>query len=189
MFLFVGLGNPTENYANTRHNIGFKAIDALSARFKASHISKPQFFGALYKASNNLFLKPMTFMNNSGKSVEAVANFYKPEEIIVIHDDIAIPFGSVRIKRGGTSGGHNGLKSIDLHIKTDYIRVRLGVGAPRAEQDAADFVLSDFSNDELPCVEKLVNYAALICEELLEKSLDEVNQRYTSKKGICSENG
>ncbi|MDR1614602.1 MAG: aminoacyl-tRNA hydrolase [Campylobacteraceae bacterium] len=189
MFLFVGLGNPAESYANTRHNIGFRVIDALSVRFKASHISKPQFFGALYKASNNLFLKPLTFMNNSGKSVESVVNFYKPEEIAVIHDDIAIPFGSVRIKRGGTSGGHNGLKSIDSHIKADYIRVRLGIGAPKTGQDAADFVLSDFSKDELPCVEKLINYAVLICEELLIKSFDEVNRQYTSKKGICAENG
>ncbi|MDR1975599.1 MAG: aminoacyl-tRNA hydrolase [Campylobacteraceae bacterium] len=189
MFLFVGLGNPTRNYINTRHNIGFKVIDALSAHFKASHISKPQFQGDLFKASNNLFLKPLTYMNNSGQSVSAVANFYKPDEIIVIHDDIAIPLGSVRIKRGGSSGGHNGLKSIDAHIGADYIRVRLGVGTPRFEQDAVNFVLSDFSKEESPCVQKLIDYAALICEELLTKSFDEVNQKYVSKKGICAENG
>jgi PTH1 family peptidyl-tRNA hydrolase len=188
MFLFVGLGNPTENYTNTRHNIGFKAIDALSARFKASSISKPQFFGDLYKSQNTLFLKPMTYMNNSGKSVKAVADFYKPDEIVVIHDDIAIPFGSVRIKRGGSSGGHNGLKSIDAYVGADYIRVRLGIGAPRAGQDAADFVLSNFSKEEGGCVLKLINYAALICEELLAKSLDDVIGQYTSKKGICADN-
>ncbi|MDR2635485.1 MAG: aminoacyl-tRNA hydrolase [Campylobacteraceae bacterium] len=189
MFLFVGLGNPTESYANTRHNIGFKAIDALKVRFGASYISKPQFFGDLYKSQNALFLKPMTYMNNSGKSVAAVANFYKPEELVVIHDDIAIPFGSVRIKRGGSSGGHNGLKSIDSSISPEYIRVRLGVGAPKPMQDTVSFVLSNFSKDESECVLKLVDYAALICEELLSKNLDEVSQQYTSKKGICAENG
>jgi PTH1 family peptidyl-tRNA hydrolase len=185
----VGLGNPTENYANTRHNIGFKVIESLSVHFKAYCILKPQFFGDLYKIQNTLFLKPMTYMNNSGKSVGAVVNFYKPREIVVIHDDIAIPFGSVRIKRGGSNGGHNGLRSIDAYIGTDYIRVRLGVGAPKAEQDTAGFVLSNFSKEESSCVSKLIDYAAIICEELLVKSLDEVNRQYSSKKGICAGNG
>ncbi|MDR2099321.1 MAG: aminoacyl-tRNA hydrolase [Campylobacteraceae bacterium] len=183
MFLFVGLGNPAENYANTRHNIGFRAIDALSVRFKASLISKPQFFGDLYKSKDTLLLKPITYMNNSGKSVGAVADFYKPQEIVVIHDDIAIPFGSVRIKRGGSSGGHNGLKSIDAHIGADYIRVRLGVGTPKIGQDAAAFVLSNFSKEESDGVLEIVEYATLVCEELLMKSLDEVSARYTRKNG------
>jgi PTH1 family peptidyl-tRNA hydrolase len=183
MFLFAGLGNPTENYANTRHNIGFRVIDALNIHFKASRISKPQFFGDLYKSGNTLFLKPMTYMNNSGKSVAAVANFYKPREIIVIHDDIAIPFGSLRIKRGGSSGGHNGLKSIDAYIGTDYIRVRLGVGLLKAGQDVADFVLSNFSKDESDSVLELVDYAMHACCELLEKTLDEASAQYTRKKG------
>ncbi|MDR0666039.1 MAG: aminoacyl-tRNA hydrolase [Campylobacteraceae bacterium] len=187
MFLFAGLGNPTENYANTRHNIGFKAIDALRARFKVSHISKPQFFGDLYKTKNALFLKPLTYMNISGKSIGAVVNFYKPKEVVVIHDDIAIPFGSVRIKRGGSNGGHNGLKSIDAYIGADYIRVRLGVGAPREGQDAADFVLSNFSKEENAHIAELIEYAALVCEELLTKNLDEVSGRYTRKKGISSD--
>lgn len=189
MFLFVGLGNPTENYTNTRHNIGFKVIDALRTRFKASHISKPQFFGDLYKIQNTLFLKPLTYMNISGKSVGAVVNFYKPEEIVVIHDDIAIPFGSVRMKRGGSDGGHNGLKSIDAYIGADYIRVRLGVGAPKAGQNTADFVLSNFSKEESGYIAEFVDYAVLICEELLVKSLDEVSGQYTRKKGICIGNG
>ncbi|MDR2789732.1 MAG: aminoacyl-tRNA hydrolase [Campylobacteraceae bacterium] len=183
MFLFAGLGNPTENYANTRHNIGFRVIDILTIHFKVSRISKPQFFGDLYKAENTLFLKPMTYMNNSGKSIAAVANFYKPSEIVVIHDDIAIPFGSVRIKRGGSSGGHNGLKSIDAYIGADYIRVRLGVGAPKTGQDAADFVLSNFSKDEDGGVLELVDYAAHVCRELLEKPFDEACAQYTRKKG------
>ncbi|MDR2082005.1 MAG: aminoacyl-tRNA hydrolase [Campylobacteraceae bacterium] len=183
MFLFAGLGNPTENYANTRHNIGFKVIDALSIRFEASRISKPQFFGDLYKAENTLFLKPTTYMNNSGKSVAAVASFYKPREIVVIHDDIAIPFGSLRIKRGGSSGGHNGLKSIDTYIGADYIRVRLGIGPLKAGQDAADFVLSNFSKEESGGVLELVDYAVHVCCELLEKTLDEASAQYTRKKG------
>jgi PTH1 family peptidyl-tRNA hydrolase len=163
-------------------------IDRLVDELKASLISKPQFFGDLYKSQNTLFLKPTTYMNNSGKSVKAVVDFYKPDEIVVIHDDIAIPFGSVRIKRGGSSGGHNGLKSIDAYIGADYIRIRLGIGAPRTGQDAADFVLSNFSKDENGCVKELINYSVKIAEDLPNEELDAIITRYTSKKGICAEN-
>ncbi|MDR1554598.1 MAG: aminoacyl-tRNA hydrolase [Campylobacteraceae bacterium] len=188
MFLFVGLGNPTEKYAKTRHNIGFMVIDRLVDELKASSISKSQFFGELYKSGQNLFLKPLTYMNNSGKSIRAVLDFYKPDEIAVIHDDIAIPFGSVRIKRGGSSGGHNGLKSVDLHTGNDYIRIRIGVGMPKNSQDAADFVLDNFTKEEFICVKELINYSIKIVKDLPEKNLDDIISCYTSKRGICNSN-
>jgi PTH1 family peptidyl-tRNA hydrolase len=188
MFLFVGLGNPTEKYANTRHNIGFMVINRLIGEIGAYSILKPQFFGELYKSGQTLFLKPLTYMNNSGKSVKAVFDFYKPDEIVVIHDDIAIPFGSVRIKRGGSSGGHNGLKSIDLHVGSDYIRIRIGVGAPKNLKNTADFVLENFSKEETVCVEKLIDYSIKIIEDLPNKNLDTIISDYVSKKGICGKN-
>ncbi|MDR1284680.1 MAG: aminoacyl-tRNA hydrolase [Campylobacteraceae bacterium] len=188
MFLFVGLGNPTEKYANTRHNVGFMVINRLIDELKASNVSKSQFFGELYKSAQILLLKPLTYMNNSGKSVRAVFDFYKPNEIVVIHDDIAIPFGSIRIKRGGSSGGHNGLKSVDLHVGDDYTRIRIGVGAPENSQDTAKFVLENFSKDELTCMEKLINYSVKIVKDLPNENLNSVISRYTSKKGICSGN-
>jgi PTH1 family peptidyl-tRNA hydrolase len=188
MFLFVGLGNPTDRYKNTRHNIGFMVIDQLVGNLKTSSVSKPQFFGELYKDAAILLLKPLTYMNESGKSVRAVADFYKPDEIIVIHDDIAIPFGSVRIKKGGSSGGHNGLKSIDAHIGDDYIRVRLGVGMPKNGRDTAIFVLSDFAMSELACLDKLIERGALIANDLKRMDLDLAITLHTSKKGICAQN-
>ncbi|MDR1460353.1 MAG: aminoacyl-tRNA hydrolase [Campylobacteraceae bacterium] len=188
MFLFVGLGNPTEKYANTRHNIGFMVVNRLIGELKASNISKSQFFGELYKSGQNLFLKPLTYMNNSGQSARAVFDFYKPDEIVVIHDDTAIPFGSIRIKKGGSSGGHNGLKSMDSHVGNDYIRIRIGIGAPKNSQDMAKFVLENFSKDELTCIEKLINYSVKIVGDLPNESLDTVISRYTSKKGICNSN-
>ncbi|MDR0579132.1 MAG: aminoacyl-tRNA hydrolase [Campylobacteraceae bacterium] len=188
MFLFVGLGNPTEKYAYTRHNIGFMVIDCLVGNHDAFSISKAQFCGELYKSSQNLFLKPLTYMNNSGKSVKAVFDFYKPDEIVVIHDDTAIPFGSIRIKRGGSSGGHNGLKSIDSYLGNDYIRIRIGIGAPVNLQNMADFVLDNFSKEEFACVKKLINYSTKIVEDLPNKDLNAIISCYTSKKGICSDN-
>ena len=189
MFLFVGLGNPTDRYKNTRHNLGFMVIDRLVENLKVPLISKPQFFGELYKRNKILFLKPLTYMNNSGKSVKAVADFYKPSDIVVIHDDIAIPFGSVRIKRGGSSGGNNGLKSVDSHIGEDYIRIRLGIGSPKNAQNAADFVLENFSKEEFVCVEKLIELGVKITDDLTSMEFNELISKYTSKKGICQENG
>jgi PTH1 family peptidyl-tRNA hydrolase len=189
MFLFVGLGNPTEKYAGTRHNIGFMVIDRLVDEFKASPVSKSKFQGELYRSTQNLFLKPLTYMNNSGKSAKAVYDFYKPDEIVVIHDDIALPFGSVRIKKGGSSGGHNGLKSMDLHVGNDYVRIRIGVGSPEIFQDAANFVLSNFSEEEFKCVKEIISYSIKIVEDLPNETLDTIISRYTSKKGICGRNG
>jgi PTH1 family peptidyl-tRNA hydrolase len=185
MYLFVGLGNPTPKYAKTRHNIGFMAAELLASQAKASSASKPQFQGELYKSSDKLILKPLTYMNLSGQSVRAVCDYYKPDEVVVIHDDIAIPLGSVRIKRGGGSGGHNGLKSIDSCIGPDYIRIRLGVGSPKNGQDAATFVLDDFAKSEMECVDMLCQKACEIALELMKYPLDEVTTRHTSKGGIC----
>ena len=151
MKLIVGLGNIGKEYENTRHNIGFIAIDEILKDLNYSTINKPQFKGVLYKTDQFLFLKPSTYMNLSGESVGAVKNFYKIEndDIIVIHDDLDLKLGALRFKKGGGHGGHNGLKSIDSNIGNDYHRIRIGIGRPEDKSKIIDFVLGRFSEEEL----------------------------------------
>lgn len=188
MILFVGLGNPGSQYENTRHNIGFKVIDKLVADcaingLPARDISKTSFQGKLYRAANSLFLKPTTFMNLSGKSVQSVKHFFKVEleNVIVVHDDIDLPFGAVRFKRGGGHGGHNGLKSLDAHITKEYIRVRVGVGKPEHKSQVADYVLHDFSQEEQDTLTKLLDHVTQACEALQVETLTQVKSRYSLK--------
>jgi len=183
MTLFVGLGNPGSQYENTRHNIGFKVIDKLVDDFAARDISKTSFQGKLNRASSSLFLKPTTFMNLSGKSLQAVKHFYKVEldEIIVIHDDIDLPFGAVRFKKGGGHGGHNGLKSIDAYITKEYLRVRVGVGKPEHKSQVSDYVLHDFSDEEAKSLDKLIAHVAEACKSLATRELNEVKSKYSLK--------
>jgi len=184
MTLFVGLGNPGSQYEDTRHNIGFRVIDRLVSDSEARDISKKPFHGNLYRSTNSLFLKPTTFMNLSGKSVQPVKHFFKVEiaDIIVIHDDIDIPFGAVRFKRGGGHGGHNGLKSLDTQISKEYLRVRIGVGKPEHRSQVADYVLHDFSLEEIAVIEKLITHVSKACKALeKDESLNEVKSHYSLK--------
>lgn len=183
MILFVGLGNPGSQYENTRHNIGFKVIDKLVDDFDARDISKTSFQGKLYRAADSLFLKPTTFMNLSGKSVQPVKHFFKVEleDIIVIHDDIDLPFGAVRFKRGGGHGGHNGLRSLDAYITKEYLRVRIGVGKPVHKSEVADYVLHDFTDDEMSVLDRLIAHVAKACASLATEELDEIKSKYSLK--------
>jgi len=188
VILFVGLGNPGSQYENTRHNIGFKVIDKLVGDcaingLPARDISKTSFQGKLYRAANSLFLKPTTFMNLSGKSVQSVKHFFKVEleNVIVVHDDIDLPFGAVRFKRGGGHGGHNGLKSLDTHITKEYLRVRIGVGKPEHKSQVADYVLHAFSQDEISMLDTLIVHVTKACELLVVEELNEVKSKYSLK--------
>ncbi len=183
MTLFVGLGNPGSKYEDTRHNIGFKVIDALVHDLGARDISKSTFYGELYRTSSALFLKPTTFMNLSGKSVLPVKQFFKvdTEDIIVIHDDIDLPFGAVRFKRGGGHGGHNGLKSIDAAIGKEYLRVRVGVDKPERKSQVADYVLHDFTPEEMADIPALIAHVVEACKALTKHDLDAVRSTYTLK--------
>ncbi len=183
MWLFVGLGNPGPTYEKTRHNIGFRVIDAMRARTGARDISKKSFQGELYRQGNLFFLKPTTFMNLSGNSVAPVLHFFKIplEHLVVIHDDIDLKFGEIRLKRGGGNGGHNGLKSIDAAVGRDYIRLRMGVGKPKHKSQVVDYVLQPFTpveEEKVPC---LVDYAAELALRIPHKSLEELKSRYTLK--------
>ena len=185
MKLFVGLGNPGPRYASTRHNIGWRVIDRLVSDTGARDISKSTFEGELYRHGDLFFLKPTTYMNHSGRSVQVVKQFFKIdiEDIIVIHDDIDLPFGAIRLKRGGGHGGHNGLRSIDAAIGRDYLRVRIGVGKPEYKSQVADYVLHDFTPEETEHLDALITHAAEASKALIDTPLDEVRTRY-SRKGL-----
>lgn len=188
MTLVVGLGNPDLQYKNNRHNVGFMVIDALIDDQPSSEkITKTQFKGELFKAPSMLLLKPSTYMNLSGESVRAVDDYFKPDQIIVIHDDLDLPFGTLRFKIGGGHGGHNGLRSIDAHIGAEYIRVRIGIGKPAHKNDVAKYVLSDFSSCQKEQLSSIISHVKKSIEALLSKDLKEVSLEYSLKQSLCEE--
>lgn len=181
MTLIVGLGNPGKQYTNNRHNVGFMVIDKILDDHSFSLASKSNFKGELFKTSDILLLKPTTYMNLSGESVRAVSDYYKPQKIIVIHDDLDLPFGTVKFKQGGGNGGHNGLKSIDAHIGSDYIRVRIGIGKPNDKNEVANYVLGDFPKMQNEILRDIVAHCAKASLELIEKKLIDISNKYTKK--------
>ena len=177
MLLLVGLGNPTPNSENNRHNIGFKMIDALNKKFELSK-QKPKFKGLLTTGNINkdkvYAIKPLTFMNNSGICIRELIEYFKinAEDVIVFHDDLDIDFGKVKAKFGGSSAGHNGIESIDKFIGKEYSRVRIGIGKPKTKADVADHVLKDFDADEIQELEKITNKIMDSISILIDKKLD-----------------
>ncbi|MCP4394197.1 MAG: aminoacyl-tRNA hydrolase [Alphaproteobacteria bacterium] len=150
MFLVVGLGNPGSEYSGNRHNIGFMAVDRIVRRHASAGEYSKKFQGLLklkeFENHKVLFLKPITWMNNSGQAVSAAAKFYKipPEKIIVFHDELGLESGKIKIKHGGGAAGHNGLRSITAHVGDNYNRVRIGIGRPSDREIVAKYVLQDF---------------------------------------------
>jgi len=162
--LFVGLGNPGEQYVETRHNVGFWWIDFIGQNHKLSLKNSKKYFGEFSKHNEDgevFFLKPSTFMNDSGKSVQALAKFYKiePEEILVIHDELDIQPGTAKLKLGGGHGGHNGLKSIQTSIgSNNFWRLRIGVGHPGDKSKVIGYVLNKPSKIEMRLIhESIIN--------------------------------
>jgi len=181
MILYVGLGNPGPTYEKNRHNIGFRIIDALMHRTGASAQTLKTFNCNLYKNKKRLFLKPLTYMNNSGKSVMEIASFYKIpiQNIIVIHDDIDLPFGSIRFKIGGGSGGHNGLKSIDSILGNGYIRIRVGVGRPECKDEVVRYVLSNFTKEEESFLSDIIDKTVEAALAIPDMPIEVVKSKYT----------
>jgi peptidyl-tRNA hydrolase, PTH1 family len=176
-WLIVGLGNPGPEYARNRHNLGFLVADELAdragVRFKRDR-SRAQLGTGMLAGTPVLLAKPMTFMNASGRPVAALRAFYKlPEDrIVVIHDELDIPFGDVRLKFGGGDNGHNGLRSVTAALGTrDYYRVRIGIGRPPGRMDPADFVLRDFATAERSAVPEILTRSADAAEALIERGL------------------
>ncbi|MFE9325130.1 aminoacyl-tRNA hydrolase [Nocardia sp. CA-135953] len=177
--LVVGLGNPGSEYERTRHNIGFLVADVLAqrvgGRFAVHKKSGADLLQARLDGRQVLIAKPRSFMNLSGRSVAALAKFFSvpPTEVIVVHDELDLPFGQVRLKRGGGEGGHNGLRSVSSALTTkDYLRTRIGIGRPPGRQDPADYVLKPFSSVERKEVPVIVEQAADAVELLLRVGLE-----------------
>jgi PTH1 family peptidyl-tRNA hydrolase len=183
MHLIVGLGNIGEKYHLTRHNIGFLVINEMTKNLSTSNINNSNFQSRLLKSGYNLFAKPTTYMNNSGIAVHAIKEYYKIEleNIIVIHDDLDLPFGTVKFKIGGGHGGHNGLRSLDSHIGKDYIRVRIGIGKPADKNDVANYVLSNFSKEELNKLQDIIPHTIKAIEALKTEEIDYVKSKFTLK--------
>ena len=177
MLLLVGLGNPTPDSENNRHNIGFKMIDAINRKFGLSK-QKPKFKGLLTTGNINekkvYAIKPLTFMNNSGICIRELIEYFKidAENIIVFHDDLDIDFGKVKAKFGGSSAGHNGIESIDKFIGKEYSRVRIGIGKPKTKANVSDHVLKDFDSDEILELEKITEVIINSISMLIDKKLD-----------------
>lgn len=191
-WLVVGLGNPGPKYAGHRHNVGFLVVDELARRGAASFRQK--FHGQFARArlagglEDSLLLEPMTYMNRSGISVGAAASFFKvaPAETLVIHDDLDLPFGDVRLKSGGGHGGHNGLRSLFEHFGSDFHRIRCGIGRPIRGGDVSGYVLSDFDSAQRAELPDIVDAAADAIERVLRegtrKAMNTINAK-TAESG------
>lgn len=188
MYLIAGLGNPGKQYENTRHNAGFMALDALADQLGTSIEGKKHkaLCGkGLIGGEKVILLKPQTFMNLSGESIRAAADFYKvdPDHIIVIYDDISLEPGQLRIRKKGSAGGHNGIKSIIAHLGTqEFPRIKVGVGAKPDRMDLADYVLGHFSQIESRVMDDAAKEAAQAAQAMILDGIEAAMNRYNSKK-------
>ncbi len=190
MLLIAGLGNPGPRYQATRHNLGFRLVDELARVCNVPPSAfRERFHGEIASArlgdTELLLLRPQTFMNESGRSVQAACTFYKikPSELVVAHDELDLPFADVRLKQGGGDGGNRGIRSVTGALGPDYLRIRLGIGRPPPDfrGDPADFVLQGFPSTELAGVEQMltrgVEAVSLVTTLGLEKAMNRINQR------------
>lgn len=182
MKLIIGLGNPDKEYAMTRHNFGWLALDSYAEKNKLNW-TKHKTSNSLitdFKTKERIVLaKPLTYMNESGKAVKALKRFYKlpTNKIIVIHDDVDLPYGKVRLSKKRGDGGHNGVKSIIQHLKSkDFKRIRLGIGPQKGKSE--EFVLKKFSSEEKKKLNEIIDTNSLIIEHLLKHGFDKAANKY-----------
>ena len=186
-YLVVGLGNPDKRYRNTRHNTGFIAVDYMAKQLGVE-IGKKKFDSltaeTVIAGEKVLLMKPQTYMNLSGGAVEKAASFYKipPENVIIIFDDISLPVGKLRIRRKGTHGGHNGIRSIIDYLQSEnFPRIKAGIGErPNPNYDLADWVLSTFKEDELKGIEEVASHCLDIVKFIIEGKIEQAMSKYNS---------
>lgn len=186
MFLIVGLGNPGDQYRNTRHNVGFDIIDLMSEKYNIG-VNRIKFKGMYGEGSiageKVILLKPQTYMNLSGESVREAVTFYKipNERILVIYDDISLELGRIRLRLQGSAGGHNGIKNIIAHLSNDlFPRIKVGVGQPR--EDLVNHVLTRFSKEEHSIVEKSFQAATEAAEAVIKSGIEEAMNKFNGFK-------
>lgn len=185
MYIIAGLGNPGKKYENTRHNIGFVTLDYLAERhdIKINKIKHKALVGeGRISGQKVLLVKPQTYMNLSGESLREVMDYYKVdiEDMIVIYDDIDLPAGTVRIRKKGSAGTHNGMRSIVQHLGQDFPRIRMGIGNER-KGDLVDFVLGGFSKEDREVLEPAVERAALAVECYVDEGIEKAMNKYNIK--------
>ena len=187
MIVIAGLGNPGTKYASTRHNVGFDVMDALANKFGIK-LNKIKFKGLVgegtWAGKKIVLIKPSTYMNLSGESIRPLMEFYKlkPEELFVVVDDVDIEFGTIRLKKKGSAGTHNGLKSIIFHLETEeFPRLKIGIGQKPEHYDLADFVLSKFSKSERQIIDKAIIKAADAVDEFIVNGIDSAMNKYNIK--------
>ena len=186
MLLLVGLGNPSPNSSNNRHNVGFLIIDAINEKFKLSK-QKPKFKGLLTTGNINeqkvFAIKPLTFMNSSGICIKELIEYFKinVKDVFVFHDDMDIDIGKVKVKFGGSNAGHNGIDSIDKNIGKNYSRIRIGIGRPKENSTGTDHVLENFSIEEKGNVEEVTKNITESLSILINKDLDLFSSKINQK--------
>lgn len=191
MKLIIGLGNKGEKYANTRHNLGFTALDAFlekklpdvswhkEDKFESLVVLHDFIRGGL--TERVIFAKPQTYMNNSGKAVAMLARYYdiSPENICIVYDELDLPLGTIKIKKSGSSAGHNGVQSVINHLQTeDFWRIRMGIGVTTQEEPSEHFVLSRFSKEEETTVTELIKKTGDILDMILQKGMTDAQNQY-----------
>lgn len=188
MYIIVGLGNPTREYKNTRHNIGFDVIDRLADMFSISVLEKKHkaLVGkGMINGVKVILAKPQTYMNLSGESVRELVDYYKVDEeteLIIIYDDISLDVGQLRIRKKGSAGGHNGIKSIISHLGTDvFPRIKMGVGEKPKGYDLADYVLGHFSKEERSVMDESIELSVKAVELMVRDEIDEAMNLYNKK--------
>lgn len=182
-YLIVGLGNPGRGHAFNRHNLGFMAVDRLAARhaIDLTRVQSKAIVGSGRIAERPVILaKPQTFMNLSGEAVGRLAGYYRvpPGNLLVIYDELDIPFGVLRLREKGGAGGHNGMRSVIAQLGNDFARLRLGIGRPPGRMDPAAYVLQDFGRDELPVVSEMLDTAVAAIESFVRDGIELTMSRY-----------
>lgn len=188
MKVIVGLGNPGSEYAKTKHNVGFMFIDAMAEKLGVSEW-RDKFEAKIAEtrigSEKVLLVKPMTYMNESGQAVGPIMSFYKllPEDLIVVHDDMDIPAGTIRIRKKGSAGGHNGIKSILAHVGDEHFaRVRIGIGRPLTGWTVVNHVLAPFSNEDAPRIDEAIKYLEPAVECIINDDVDMAMNKFNPKK-------
>lgn len=191
MFIVAGLGNPSKEYKNTRHNIGFDVIDVLADKHNidVSTIKHKALVGkGIIAGEKCILVKPQTYMNLSGESLIDVCQYYKVDvtsELIVVYDDIALDVGAIRVRKSGSAGGHNGMKSIIQHLSTEnFMRIRMGVGEKPKGYDLADYVLGHFTKEERELMDKGAIDAVNAIEGIINGDIDKMMNEYNRKKAV-----
>lgn len=182
-YLIVGLGNPGRKYRGNRHNIGYMAVDALAAAYniQSSKVQNKAIVGnGRIKNLTVIIAKPQTYMNNSGDAVGPLARYYKvpPENVLVVYDELDLPFGTIRLRESGGAGGHNGMKSIINHLGQAFPRVRLGIGRPPGQMPVPAYVLQDFGKADLPLLNDVLSEAVRAIETYLQEGIQMAMSRH-----------